>query len=180
MTSDRLVSKVEVQNFFPWSFSSCYSLLFVISSLLFLWLFSCVNAWGGIIFIDVAHICDWWLWCYSHCCSSPLFCYTCCLPPFHFLMVSVVVIMVLLLLWLVVAHHQILDLIILWSWSSSWFSYCCSQQLFVLTLVIFMILWCWSSLWFSRCYYHQLFTISLFILMILWSCSLLWFFHCCG
>lgn len=70
---------------------------------------------GGILFIDVAHIYGWCLWCYSHCCGSPLLWYTCRLPPFHLLMVLVVVIMVLLLLWLVVAHHKILDLIILWS-----------------------------------------------------------------
>jgi len=71
----RLLSKVEAQNSFPWLFSSHCSLLFVMSLLLFSWLFSCVNAWGGNLFVDVAHICGWWLWCYSHCCSSPLLWY---------------------------------------------------------------------------------------------------------
>ncbi len=43
--SDRLLSKVEVQNFSLWSFSSRCSQLFVMSSLLFSWFFSCVTNW---------------------------------------------------------------------------------------------------------------------------------------
>jgi hypothetical protein len=40
-------------------------------------LFVCVLVFGdsGIIFVDVVHICGWWLWCYFHCCSSPLLWY---------------------------------------------------------------------------------------------------------
>ncbi len=112
--SDRLLSKLKLKTFLRGHFLLVVHNYLLCHHYCFRDYFL-VLLFGGIIFIDVAHICGWWLWCYSHCCGSPLLSYTCCLPPFHLLIVLVVVIIVLLLLWLVVAHHQILDLIILWS-----------------------------------------------------------------